>query len=231
MKAACFELLASEAQLGSRADAGFFDRTQRSPCAQHGDLPHLANNRSMTASWQSTNQPTTRPWGVAPPWTRRWLLAAGLYNLVWGAVVILLPDLIFELAGIEPLNHPQIWQCVGMIVGVYGVGYLIAARDSRMHWPIVVVGLLGKLLGPAGFVSALATGALPLAFGMTLLTNDLIWWIPFTMILWDAARSRRELHASAASSRDALDRADGAAMAASPAPALQVRTAVKRDEA
>ena len=45
---------------------------------------------------------------------------------------------------------------MGMIVGVYGIGYLIAARDPRTHWPIVLVGLLGKVFGPIGFVALLA---------------------------------------------------------------------------
>ncbi len=77
-----------------------------------------------------------------------------------------------------------------MIVGVYGIGYLVAAFDSRRHWPIVMVGLLGKILGPLGFGVALAKGTFPVAFGLTILTNDLIWWIPFSMILLDAAKKR-----------------------------------------
>ena len=86
-------------------------------------------------------------------------------------------------------RYPQIWQCVGMIVGVYGVGYLIAARDPLRHWPITLVGLLGKVFGPIGFVGAVASGDLPLAFGATILTNDLIWWIPFGAILYHAFRN------------------------------------------
>jgi hypothetical protein len=76
-----------------------------------------------------------------------------------------------------------------MIVGVYGVGYLAAASDHRRHWPIVLVGLLGKVLGPLGFGVALIRGELPAAFGVTILTNDLIWWIPFALMLRDAARA------------------------------------------
>lgn len=127
----------------------------------------------------------------SPAWARRWLWAAGAYNLAWGAVTIAAPNLLFDLAGIERPNYPEIWQCVGMIVGVYGIGYLIAAGDSRTHWPIVLVGLLGKILGPIGFVAALARGTFPPIFGLTILTNDLLWWIPFGLILWDAFENRR----------------------------------------
>ena len=128
---------------------------------------------------------------LAPRWAVYWLLAAGVYNLLWGVVVIAAPNLLFDFARIPPPNYPQIWQCVGMIVGVYGVGYLIAAADPRTHWPIVLVGLLGKIFGPLGFAAALLQGTLPPRFGVTLLTNDLLWWIPFTLILLDAARFHR----------------------------------------
>jgi hypothetical protein len=127
-----------------------------------------------------------------PRWANRWLLAAGLYNLVWGAVIIAFPNWLFDATGIERINYPEIWQCVGMIVGVYGIGYLIAAGDSRTHWPIVLVVLLGKILGPIGFTMALLRGTFPPLFGLTILTNDLLWWIPFVMILRDAAKHRKD---------------------------------------
>jgi len=81
-----------------------------------------------------------------------------------------------------------LWACIGMIVGVYGLGYLIAARAPARHWPIVLVGLLGKILGPIGFVDAAIRDQLPWSMGVTILTNDLLWWIPFSMILWHAAK-------------------------------------------
>jgi ligand-binding SRPBCC domain-containing protein len=131
-----------------------------------------------------------------PTWARMWLRAAGVYNLAWGFITIAFPNLLFDLTGAARVNYPEIWQCVGMIVGVYGIGYWLAASDSRRHWPIVLVGLLGKLFGPIGFAVALARGVFPPAFGLTILTNDLIWWIPFTLILWDAFLNRELTPAS-----------------------------------
>jgi hypothetical protein len=123
------------------------------------------------------------------------LRAAGIYNLIWGAWVVLRPFDLFDLTGAPRPLYPGIWQCVGMIVGVYGIGYWIAARDPNRHWPIVLVGLLGKLFGPLGFVTAQfsttapGTLVLPWSWGWTLVTNDLIWWIPFMSILYMAARA------------------------------------------
>ena len=124
--------------------------------------------------------------GPATPRAGWWLRAAAVYNLVWGAWVVLFPGHYFTLVGMEPPRYVELWQCVGMIVGVYGVGYAVAARDPLRHWPIVLVGLLGKILGPIGFVQAIVNGSLPWAFGWTLLTNDLLWWAPFSWILWRA---------------------------------------------
>lgn len=126
----------------------------------------------------------------APAWMGRWLLAAGLYNIVWGATMVLAPIWTLKLLGVSPPTKelwPQLWACIGMIVGVYGLGYIIAARAPSRHWPIVLVGLLGKIFGPVGFVDAALRGQLPWSMGLTILTNDLLWWIPFSMILWYAA--------------------------------------------
>ena len=116
-----------------------------------------------------------------------WTLAfAGIYNLLWGALAVLFPLAMFRWMGMEPPNYPALWQCIGMLVGVYGVGYLVAASDPIWHWPIVLVGLLGKVLGPAGFIRAAILGDLPWVMGWTIVFNDLIWWVPFAIILWKA---------------------------------------------
>ncbi len=128
----------------------------------------------------------------APAWMSWWLVAAGVYNLAWGALTVLVPRWLFDLTGIEPPSYPFIWQCVGMIVGVYGIGYLAAARDPYRHWPIVLVGFLGKIFGPIGYVDGVLRGEVPPAFGVTLPTNDLIWWIPFALILYHAFRANTD---------------------------------------
>lgn len=123
-----------------------------------------------------------RPQNV-PNTLRFTLIAAAIYNLLWGGVVVIAPNLFFDLIGAARPNYPGIWQCVGMIVGVYGIGYAIAAADPLRHWPIVLVGLIGKLLGPIGFLDAAMRGMMPWSFGWIIVTNDLIWWIPFVLIL------------------------------------------------
>jgi len=123
------------------------------------------------------------------------LRLAALYNLLWGLAGVLFPKapltLLLPLHRIDTLDSItfQFWQCIGMIVGVYGIGYWIAASDSRRHWPIVLVGLLGKILGPIGFLIAGSTGDLPWTFAITIIPNDLIWWVPFGAALLDARKA------------------------------------------
>src|SRR5215475_9086450 len=55
-------------------------------------------------------------------------LVAGIYNLGWGAFSILDPQWLFRFAGMSPPNYPEIFACLGMVVGLYGVLYLEVAR-------------------------------------------------------------------------------------------------------
>lgn len=128
-------------------------------------------------------------------WMRTILLAAGVYNLTWGALTVLMPQSSLDLLGL-PSSPPvtQLWQCIGMIVGVYGIGYLIASRDVYRHWPITLVGLLGKVFGPIGFAVSMIAGTLPTSVGWTIITNDLIWWFPFAAILWGAVRYHQSVN-------------------------------------
>jgi small multidrug resistance pump len=120
---------------------------------------------------------------------RTWLTAAALYNLVWGALVILFPASFFCLIGAPEPSYLLLWQVVGMFVLVFAPGYWWAARDPARHGHLVLIGLVGKLLGPLGFAWAYGTGQLPLAFGLTILTNDLVWLPVFVLFVRDAACS------------------------------------------
>jgi len=113
-------------------------------------------------------------------------LAAGLYNLGWGAFSVANPQWLFRFAGMPLQNYPEIFACLGMVVGLYGILYLEVARVPERGWLIAAVGLLGKLLGPVGLSKLIWSGQWPLATVLLCITNDLIWWIPFGLYLYDA---------------------------------------------
>ncbi len=130
-----------------------------------------------------------------PQWMGLWLRLAAIYNVLWGASIVLFPNWQFELFGMDLPRYPGFWQCVGMIVGVYGLGYWWAARNPLIHWPIVAVGLIGKIFGPIGFLEAIITKKLPFIFGLNIIFNDLIWWPSFFLIMkaaYDNAKRKGE---------------------------------------
>ena len=53
-------------------------------------------------------------------------------------------------------------------------------------WLLAAVGLIGKVLGPIGLLQLIWSGAWPRSTIVLSLTNDLIWWIPFVLYLYDA---------------------------------------------
>jgi hypothetical protein len=118
---------------------------------------------------------------------RPWFYAAAAYNLAWGAIAILSPSLLFRLLLLPSPAPPAVWQALGMMVLVYAPAYWWLARDPVRHRHLALIALLGKVLGPLGFLGAVATHGLPLAFGVVIVTNDLIWWPAFVAFVVDAA--------------------------------------------
>jgi hypothetical protein len=119
------------------------------------------------------------------PLYRTVFYAAAAYNVVWGAVVTLFPGLFFRVFGLPPINYPFLMSGIGMFVAVYGYGYWAVAREPRRYPQLVVVGLLGKTLGPVGWAWNVWLGTIPARTLWTNVFNDLVW-IPFfvSYLLW-----------------------------------------------
>jgi hypothetical protein len=119
-------------------------------------------------------------------WHRGVFAAAGLYNIGWGLYSALDPQWLFRVAGMPRASNPEIFACLGMVVGLYGILYLDVARRPEEGLLIAAVGLAGKVLGPIGAVMLIRSGRWPPAAFVLCLTNDLVWWVPFALYLWDA---------------------------------------------
>ena len=112
--------------------------------------------------------------------------AAGLYNLAWAAYSVWDPQWFMRMAGLPLANHPQIFACLAMVVGVYGFLYLEVARVPEHGFALAGVGLLGKVAGPLGMAYLIVTDVWPPAALWLCVTNDLVWWVPFGLYAWDA---------------------------------------------
>jgi small multidrug resistance pump len=116
---------------------------------------------------------------TVPGWVKFWFYGAAVYNVVWGIWVVMFPGMIFDIVGMERLNFLPVWQGVGMMVMVYGLGYYYLAIDPKRYGNFIWIGLLGKTFGPIGGIIGVVTGQLPLVFCWVFVFNDLMWWPAF----------------------------------------------------
>jgi small multidrug resistance pump len=116
---------------------------------------------------------------TVPGWVKFWFYGAAVYNVVWGIWVVMFPGMIFDIVGMERLNFLPVWQGVGMMVMVYGLGYYYLAIDPERYGNFIWIGLLGKTFGPIGGIIGVVTGQLPLVFCWVFVFNDLMWWPAF----------------------------------------------------
>src|SRR5688500_12661764 len=131
------------------------------------------------------------------------LLLAALYNLAFGAWAGFWPRSFFSVFQLNQPEYPSIWACLGMVVGIYGLAYAYAAVRLDAARPFVALGLLGKILGPVGWVLTVRSGEWPLRTLTLIVFNDLVWWLPLTLFLLEGTRLAERLrglapHAAAA---------------------------------
>jgi hypothetical protein len=127
---------------------------------------------------------------VSPHQLRRyavWFYAAALYNLAWGTLVVAYPEPVAELA--ETSGETVFLRVVGLFVLVYAPAYWWVARRPERYPQLVVIAVLGKVFGAAGFAAALLAGVLPGRFVAVIALNDLVWLPAFLLYLTAAARA------------------------------------------
>ena len=79
-------------------------------------------------------------------------------------------------------------QLVGMLVAVFGVGYLIAAKKPVENRNILLLGFFSKLFGPLLAMSYIVSGQLPVAMIPILIFADIAYLAPFWMIYRECGR-------------------------------------------
>jgi hypothetical protein len=131
------------------------------------------------------------------PYYRIVFLLAAAYNVGFALWTAVQPLGFFEIFGLAPPNHPAIWQCLGMVIGVYGAGYAWAAVRLDQAKPIIALGLLGKILGPIGWVAIVGSGDWPVRTFTLIAFNDLAWWLPFSLFLLEGSRAGARLRSLA----------------------------------
>jgi peroxiredoxin len=121
--------------------------------------------------------------GKPKTWMKAVMAIAGLYSLLWAGYLVINPLGIFAGLGLAPPNYVALPQAIGFAIGVMGLGYLVAASNPLRHWGIVLVGLASKLFGATGSWLAVQRGEMPPDSVWMIVVNDLIWCVPFALIL------------------------------------------------
>src|SRR5438067_8072425 len=137
---------------------------------------------------------------------------AAIYNIAFGLWACLWPRAFFNILEMALPNYPALWQCLGMVVGLYGVLYAHAARELGHAKLIIAIGLAGKILGPIGMLMTIRSGEWPVRTFTLIVFNDLVWWLPFTLFLLEGTRFGERLRSIAPWACAALNAAAAIAM-------------------
>ncbi len=134
----------------------------------------------------------SQPRGGTARWPQIALLVAGLQCLIWGVFIIVWPErssLVYGFA--QPPAELFLWQGTGLVIVLFGIGYAIASMNPSQHWVIILIGLLSKSLGPIGMAWSVNEGDVSSRVLYLIPINDLIWLLPFGLILLRVYRSRQ----------------------------------------
>ncbi|MGD9723865.1 MAG: hypothetical protein AB7O59_20885 [Pirellulales bacterium] len=127
------------------------------------------------------------------PWMRWLLRFVGCYNVLAGFSMLVFYHEGFKLLGVAKPNLMLPLQLVGVLVGLFGVGYLLVARNPVENRNLLMLGFWSKALGSALGVGYVVLGKLPPVFLLVLFFADIMYLPPFWIIM-------RRLYAIARSS-------------------------------
>lgn len=114
---------------------------------------------------------------------RRLLRFVAVYNVLAGVGMIVFYHEGYKMLGIPKptLNLPI--QLVGVLVGLFGVGYWLVASNPIENRNVLMLGFWSKALGSVLGVYYLAVGKLPPAFFPVLFFADIVYLPPFLIIM------------------------------------------------
>lgn len=132
-----------------------------------------------------------------PKWYRLALVVASLQCLFWGVFILALPERSALAYGFGRVPKELfLWQGTGLIIFLFGVGYGIAATNPVQHWAVILIGLMAKSLGPVGMLWSVIQGEVSKNVLFLIPINDVVWWLPFSVMLFAAFRNRAEADSS-----------------------------------
>lgn len=97
-------------------------------------------------------------------WPRPMFVIAGVYDLVLGVGMLLLHREFYARWGITPPNHDAYVQFPALVVALFGLAFLMIARDPVANRPLVRLGILFKLAYAAPVLWHAVFGTIPMVW-------------------------------------------------------------------
>ncbi len=119
-----------------------------------------------------------------PEWVSMLLKLAGIANAFWGLTFTLFPETLFRWANMPDPQYLFPWKMIGAITVVLGVFYFIASFNPVRHFMIIGMGFQIKLIEAIFIWSYWARDILPLKLALFFSLKDLIWLLPFAVIIY-----------------------------------------------
>ena len=125
-------------------------------------------------------------------WKSKLLIAAAIHCCVWGLFIMAWPAVSFTVYGYaDPLVNTLVWQGCGFVIFLFGSGYGFAASDPDRHYSLVLMGAIAKACGTVGVVYGYFSGDLVLHSLLWIVVNDVLWIVPFAIMVRGAIRKDR----------------------------------------
>jgi hypothetical protein len=116
-------------------------------------------------------------------WMKFLLRLVAVFNVCAGLFMLIGYHETYKIIGMDkPKIHFPI-QLVGILVGLFGVGYYMVARNPIENRAVLLLGFWSKFLGSCLGTAYVVLGILPLEFVAVYFFADVIYLPPFYVIL------------------------------------------------
>lgn len=117
------------------------------------------------------------------PWMKFVLRFAGTYNVLAGVSMVCFYHEGYKLLGIPKPELILPVQVMGILVGLFGVGYHLVASSPVENRNILMLGFWSKAISSIAALCYVVNGQLPLSFLPVLFFSDVMYLPPFYVIM------------------------------------------------
>jgi CDP-diglyceride synthetase len=148
--------------------------------------------KTIPARRDEIRNPSTRP---LAKWMKFVLRFVAVYNVLAGLFMLIGYHETYKIIGMEKPDISFPIQLVGILVGLFGVGYYLVAKNPIENRNVLALGFWSKFLGSCLGTGYVLMGKLPPQFIAVYFFADVIYLPPFYLImrrLYALARERDE---------------------------------------